>query len=591
MPFLHSQKRSMSLRIREIDVPHRSAASLSLDEVGRFAAEADCNTFAVLETTDVALLFDQSQLRLIAEAAAAIGALRDAVLAKPRCRQMVPLRDATAYPFFSMLRAFRGFKCRPRLACRRCPLRRGPAIAPGSAALSDLRTLSAAIRPLRVPRCIGHKGTPLYTVGPHAMFEFEGEDGPLLLPLPQPQYPAAELNASIYAFVKSVREHEQASLKVPFSLKLSSIIDERSAFAKSAGLPRQLVPLAAYSSVGLGRVFPLLIDGLITEVFVDGEGSFAYVDHRELGRCNTGVYISKDELNRLINFAKTEAERYLDYVRPSLRASIKTSEFHARVSVDAPPLSIEGTAVAVRKFCIRPLTLPDLVSNGTLAREAASYLEGCVKRRRSITIYGESGSGKTTLAVALDLLTPPSWRKMSVESDVAENVSQARFSMHQVRLLASGSTRAEQEKRTSILNSLLHKSPDYVFFGEVLSPEDSAALFQMLASGLRCIHTIHSDSAEALLRRLVLQHRIPPESVIDLDLLIQMQKVCEGARIYRRITRISEMARPCRGEALPSIIDVFRWSDEVGCLARSNGARAASAIGACHAAASLDDVR
>jgi len=576
------------LRAREIDIQHHSCKSLCIGEIERFAAEADGSQFAVLETGGSALLFEGGQLQIIRDLVAALGSLRDSALAKSKCHQMAPLKRALSYPFFSMLRSFKGFKCSPHLTCGRCPFRGGSSIALASDTLGDLSSLIAAIRPIRVPRGLGYKGTPLYMAGPSAMFAFESADGQLLLPILN--YPIAESNASIYNFVKSVRAHENKCLKVPFSLKLSSIIDERSTFAKESGIPPHLVSLAAYASVGLGNAFPLLTDGLITEVFVDGEGSFAYVDHRELGRCNTGVHISKDELSRLINFAKVEVDRCMDYVHPSLRASIKTSDFHVRVSVDAPPLSIEGTAVSVRKFCVHPLTLADLVSNDTLTRDAASYLEGCVKRRRSITIYGESGSGKTTLAVALDLLTPPSWRKISVESDVAENVSQAQFSMHQIRLLASGTTRVEQEKRTSILNSLLHKSPDYVFFGEVLSAEDSAALFQMLASGLRCIHTIHSESAEALLRRLVLQHHIPPESITDLDILVQMRKICEGSHIFRRLTRISEVVKSFRSAAPPSIIDIFRWSDEEERLILSHGSSTTAGMNDCPAAASLDDL-
>ena len=156
-----------------------------------------------------------------------------------------------------------------------------------------------------------------------------------------------------------------------------------------------------------------------------------------------------------------------------------------------------------------------------------------------------------------------------MESDVAENICQAQYSMHQVRLLASGSSKAGQEKRTSILNSLLHKSPDYIFFGEVLSTEDSAALFQMLASGLKCIHTIHAESAEALLRRFALQHRISPESIADLDVLVQMQKLCEGDTVRRRVLRISLVCKTRYGEEVPPIRDVFRWSVEHGRLERT----------------------
>lgn len=560
------------MRPRGISVARHSAPALRLQDVEEFEEVAAGSPFALFEARDRALLFEESQIELLEAIARGIECLHDSVVSKSNCHFVKPLKDVYSRPFLEILRSYAAFACNPRLTCCRCALRNGSALNVISPKSCDAASVVAALKPLRVPKTIGCQGNALSRADPFTIYEFDSSLGPMLLPLPD--FSVAETMVSISAFIRSVREHERRTLKVPFSLRLSSVIDGRSAFAIASGINTGIATFAAYCSVGLTRSFPLLIDPLITEIFADKEGSFAYVDHQELGRLSTGVRFSRDELSRLINFAKMEAERCLDYSHPSLRASIKTSEFHVRVSVDNPPLSIEGTAVAIRKFSIKPLTMHDLISNGTLPAEAASYLEACVKQRKSITVYGESGSGKTTLAVALDLLTPRSWRKISVESDVAENVSQERFSMHQIRLLASGTSKTEQEKRTSILNSLLHKSPDYVFFGEVLSIEDSAALFQMLASGLKCIHTIHAESAEALLRRLVLQHRVQPGSITDLELLVQMQKVCEGDLIRRRVLRISLVGRRCNEGELPPICDIFHWSCALNRLERASEEKA-----------------
>ena len=262
-------------------------------------------------------------------------------------------------------------------------------------------------------------------------------------------------------------------------------------------------------------------------------------------------------MGRLITFARMASGKAMDYASPSLRVSLKTPGFNARISVDGPPLSLEGTSLACRKFFISPMTAEELVSNGTMPASLTSFLSAQIMKRRNITIYGESGSGKTTLAVALDLLTPAAWRKFSVESDVAENVSQSLMGFHQVRLLSAGTTPEEQAKRTHILNSLLHKSPDYIFLGEVLSREDSVSLFQILAAGLKCIHTVHAETAEGLLRRWVYQHGIPPSSLQNLDLLIQMEKHTEAGRVERRVVRVSRVEGEHRSNEMPLLSDIY----------------------------------
>jgi pilus assembly protein CpaF len=225
-----------------------------------------------------------------------------------------------------------------------------------------------------------------------------------------------------------------------------------------------------------------------------------------------------------------------------------------------------GTAVSIRKFFSNPISLNELISNGTLTPEAGAFLEKRVQLRSNISIYGESGSGKTTLAVALDLLTPSTWRKISVESDVAENVTQTDLGKHQIRLLASTASKNDQEKRTFVLNSLLHKSPDYVFFGEVLSKEDSESLFQMFGSGLKCIHTIHAESGESLLRRWVFQHRIPAASLYDLDTFVELRKLGTGGCITRKVYRISEIIKDQLQDGIPGLVDIFSWDPATNSL-------------------------
>jgi len=420
----------------------------------------------------------------------------------------------------------------------------------------SLDRLKFMLEPQPIPQGLHLLGEEIYRVGPFAIFlgTYRGEK---ILSAVLDDLTLADRQCIFETGLK-IREEEMRSAAFT-SIRLDEILLERQKLIEGmTGISRSLVSPSIYASVGLLGLYPLLMDDLVAEFYVDRLGSFAYLDHRELGRCLSSVFVTDSDMSRLVTFARMASGRTMDYATPSLRASLRTLDFSARISVDGPPLSLEGMSLSCRKFFLSPLTVEDLVSNGTIPPQLASFLLAQMLERHNITIYGESGSGKTTLAVALDLITPTAWRKFSVESDVAENVSQSLMGYHQVRLLSAGTTPAEQAKRTHILNSLLHKSPDFIFLGEVLSREDSVSLFQILAAGLKCIHTVHAETAEGLLRRWVYQHGIPPSSLHSLDLLIQMEKRTVAERVERRVVRVSRVEKDLGSIEIPRLSDIYR---------------------------------
>lgn len=423
----------------------------------------------------------------------------------------------------------------------------------------SLQRLRYSLAPQVLPQGLRSIGNELYKVGPYSI-NLDATTGQRVV-IPVLNGISISDRRKIFETVMKIRAEEKKTASYT-SIHLDRILQEREGLVKIlAGKDDGIIKAAVYASVGLLGLYPLLLDDRIAEFFVDREGSFAYVDHRDLGRCLSSVFVQAHDMKRLITFARITSGKALDHSSPSLRVSLKTAGFHARISVDGPPLSLEGTSLSCRKFFTTPLTLKELESYGTLPASISSTLAQKIWERKNITIYGESGSGKTTLAIALDLLTPSTWRKFSVESDVAENVSQSPMGLHQVRLLSAGTTPEEQAKRTHILNSLLHKSPDYIFLGEVLSKEDSASLFQILAAGLKCIHTVHAETAEGLLRRWVFQHGVSPSSLHCLDILVQMVKCAEAGAIIRRVARVSQVEKDPGSGEFPLISDLYCYSE------------------------------
>jgi len=505
--------------------------------------------------------------------------------APPRCRLAAESVRTIAHLIRLLagegMAGLKGMRCITCGICRAAPSEGGQFRNTGRMLHALSPQVLPPILPLSSSSSSSGLGDPLYPVDPYVIHLARiGRTGHVFyVPV---QSLSLDQRLSVFDAVARLRQYERKDLKAPVSLDLRDVIEERrSLIRRLGGVEGRLMPYVLYYSVGLQGVYPALADELVSELFADREGSFAYLDHREFGRCRSSILMTRRQVEHLLTFARIASGKAIDYASPSLRASIRTNEFHIRVSADAPPLSVEGTALAVRKFFSKPIDLAALIGNGTITPDAAAYCVASIRRRRSVTIYGESGSGKTTLAIALDLRVPRTWRKISVESDVTENVSQLDRGRNQVRLLASSSSKTDQEKRTRVLNSLLHKSPDYVFFGEVLSREDSMALFQILGAGLKCMHTIHSESGEALLRRWVFQHRIPAPSLRDLDLLVHVEKA-RGGTLARRVTRISEVEKDKWSDLIPLLRDVFVWDRGEGVLRPTIPASAISLALPCY---------
>jgi len=339
----------------------------------------------------------------------------------------------------------------------------------------------------------------------------------------------------------------------------------------------KVVRLAVYRSLSLNSLMPLLLDENVEEIFMDAPGTPLYLDHRDWGRCVTRMTLSPREVVALKTRLRSESGMRLDMLNPSLKAEVSTPDFLCRFSVDVQPLANDGFSLDIRKLRKRHFTLPELIANGTLSAEAAAYLYFCLGRSRNITVIGEPNSGKTTLINALDLLTPASWRKITVE-DVVESIPQWLSGAHQVRLKVAPieSRSGESESKSVEIVKLLHRAPDWIYLGEIQTAEHSRAMFHALSAGLRGLQTCHAGSPEQALRRWVVHHGVSPVCLLDLDVLVQLARISGKGREMRRVVRVCEVKGITRvrkdvtmvdlGKCAVQLCSVFGWTPESSSL-------------------------
>jgi len=311
--------------------------------------------------------------------------------------------------------------------------------------------------------------------------------------------------------------------------------------------PEIFAELFIYKLVNFDRVIYFFLDDSINEIYMDQKDSPIYIDHQYFGRCNTRITPEEEEIKSLLTRLKLEHSISVTPKSPSFKVEFKTKFFHLRISMDFPPLSPNGPTFNIRKLKTKHLTLLDLIKLETLPALLASYFVEAVEKRRNITIIGEPSAGKTTLANAIDLFTPKHWRKIAIE-DAIESINQSKMGYKQLSIQVDSfeSSKSTYTKTSEILK-LLHRSPDWIYLGEIQSREHTQAMFEALNAGLKGIQTAHADTIEKILRRWENLHNIDFSDFLSLDIIITIQREITENSFIRKITQVYEVNKLNQG--------------------------------------------
>jgi len=167
----------------------------------------------------------------------------------------------------------------------------------------------------------------------------------------------------------------------------------------------------------------------------------------------------------------------------------------SRFAATIPPLSREGTAINIRRFSKRKLSLEDLVARGSADHETIDFLaEVAASMRVSVVFAGRPGAGKTTWLNAFSAHLP-SHAQVTVVETFDELRPQVEHFHHLV-------VEEDPKEMSDAINSaVLRMRPDVLMIGEVVSHE-AYQYVMALNLGIVSHTTTHAQSARMSLARL-----------------------------------------------------------------------------------------
>ncbi len=300
--------------------------------------------------------------------------------------------------------------------------------------------------------------------------------------------------------------------------------------------------------LGLGPLEELLADPAISDIMVNGPEQ-TFVERKGKLELANIQFRDEEHLFQIAQRICNSVGRRVDQTTPLADARLKDG---SRVNVIVPPLSLRGTAISIRKFSAKPITLDMMAGFGSMSPKMATALKIAGASRFNIVISGGTGSGKTTMLNALSKMIDPGERVLTIEDAAELRLQQP----HWLPLETRPPNLEGQGEITirDLVKNALRMRPDRIILGEIRGSE----CFDMLAAmntghdGSMC--TLHSNSPREALARMenmvmMSDIKVPKEAISrqiadSVDLIIQVKRLRDGSRRVTNVTEVIGMEGP-----------------------------------------------
>jgi pilus assembly protein CpaF len=297
--------------------------------------------------------------------------------------------------------------------------------------------------------------------------------------------------------------------------------------------------------LGLGPLEELLNDPEVSDIMVNGPNQ-TFIEKRGKLQLANIQFRDEEHLFQIAQRIVNKVGRRIDQTTPLADARLQDG---SRVNVIVPPLSLRGTAISIRKFSEKPITVDMMKNFGSMSEKMATVLKIAGACRFNIIISGGTGSGKTTMLNALSKLIDPGERVLTIEDAAELRLQQPHWLPLETRppnLEGQGAITI----RDLVINALRMR-PDRIILGEIRGPECFDLLAAMNTGHDGSMATLHANSPRECLARMenmvmMSDIKVPKEAISrqiadSVDLIVQVKRLRDGSRRTTNITEVIGM--------------------------------------------------
>jgi len=313
-----------------------------------------------------------------------------------------------------------------------------------------------------------------------------------------------------------------------------------------------LIGILLQEMLGLGKLEFLINDENLEEIVIVSSKEPVRVFHKKYGWLVTNITLkSEGEINNYANIIARRVGRQINVLTPLLDAHIVTGD---RANAVLYPVATKGNTITIRKFARDPWTIIDLIENKTVNAEVVALLWLAIEYEMNILISGGTASGKTVFLNACMPFIPPGHRIISMEDTRELMLPDFLYWTPLVTRSANPEGKGEVSMLDLLVNSLRMR-PDRIVLGEIRRQKEAQVLFEAMHTGHSVYATVHADTANETIRRLVNPPiNVPPSMLSSVNLNVIMFR--DRKRGIRRVYQVAEFI-PGKEEITPNIL--YRW--------------------------------
>ena len=241
----------------------------------------------------------------------------------------------------------------------------------------------------------------------------------------------------------------------------------------------------------------------------------------------------------------TKSYREVTTLNPTLDAHLKGGD---RVNATIKPIASKGHSINIRMFARNPWTIISLIdeSQKSMSVEMASLLWQAMQYEMNIMVAGGTASGKTSMLNALVSLIQPYQRVVTIEDSRELNLPSYQWNWVPMVTRRPNPEGLGEVTMLDLLINSLRMRPDRIVLGEVRKKEEAQVLFEAMHTGHSTYSTIHADTGEEVLKRLMQPpFEVSPILLEDINLIVaQFRDRRKNIRRTLQILEVKEGEKP-----------------------------------------------